>query len=373
MFWRNRTDLKQKRKFIINVLYYALIVFLAWLALKYLISPMAPFIIAFLVAAILQIPVRKITKNPRYKKWLSLLFCAVFYGLVYALIIWVMVKMLGGVEALIRRLPYLYNKNVVPFFNSLSDQIGQSMSKAEPSTVQTVEDTIQKIVDSLGSYVSSFSVKIVQILSGGITSVPGLIVKIVITTVATFFFAGDYDRILDFFKKFLKPQQIEMIRNAKNYVKNVLWIYLKSYTILFTMTFAELAIGLTILGIPWSGLVALGIAIFDILPVLGTGGILLPWAAVLFFMKNHGLALGILLLYLIILVVRNMAEPRIVGKQIGLHPLATLASMFLGYKLLGLLGLIGFPVSLAVIFSAKKERIFTRIREDWQGDDNEQE
>lgn len=334
---------------------------------------MAPFIIAYLVAAILQIPVRRIAKSERQKKWLSLIFCTVFYGLLYALCIWVIVKMLGGVETLIRRLPYLYNKNAVPFFNSFMDQIEQSMTNADPSTIQTVEDYIQKIVDGLGSYISSFSVKIVQILSGGITIVPGLIVKIVLTTVATFFFAGDYDRIQNFFKSLLKPHQIEMVRKAKSYIKNVLWIYLKSYTILFTMTFAELTIGLAILGIPWFGLIALGIAIFDILPVLGTGGILLPWAAVLFFMKNHGLALGILLLYLIILVVRNMAEPRIVGKQIGLHPLATLASMFLGYKLLGLLGLIAFPVSLAVIFSVKRENIFAGIHRNWNDkEDSEQ-
>ena len=73
---------------------------------------------------------------------------------------------------------------------------------------------------------------------------------------------------------------------------------------------------------------ALCIAVFDILPVLGTGGVLLPWAAILFIMKEHGLAVGILILYLVILVVRNMVEPRIVGKQIGLHPLATLVERF---------------------------------------------
>lgn len=357
--------MERKRKFIINVAYYALILIIAWLALKYLISPMSPFIVAFLVAAVLQIPVRKLAKNEKQKKWLSLLFCTIFYVLVYALILWVVVKAMGGIETLIRRLPYLYKKNVVPIFNSISDQIEVTMANSDPSTVQTVEDYFQQMVDGLGSSVSSFSVKIVQVLSGGITSIPGLIVKAVITTVASFFFSGDYDRIQSFFKGLMTPAQIEFVHKGKDYLKNVLWIYLRSYTLLFTMTFAELAIGLTILGIPWSGLVALGIAVFDILPVLGTGGILLPWAAILFFMRNHGLAFGILILYLIITVVRNMAEPRIVGKQIGLHPLATLAALFLGYKLLGLIGLIGFPVTLAVVFSAKRENIFSGFKKRW--------
>ena len=104
-----------------------------------------------------------------------------------------------------------------------------------------------------------------------------------------------------------------------------------------------------------------GSPVFDILPVLGTGGILLPWAAILLIMKNHGLAFGILLLYLVILVVRNMLEPRIVGKQIGLHPLATLAALFLGLKLLGLAGLIIFPVALTVVVNFTKEELKAKI------------
>ena len=151
------------------------------------------------------------------------------------------------------------------------------------------------------------------------------------------------------------------MRKAQSYVKNVLFIYLRSYSLLFLITFGELCLGLLIMGIPYPVLIGLGIAVFDILPVLGTGGILLPWAAILLIMKNHGLAFGILLLYLVILVVRNMLEPRIVGKQIGLHPLATLAALFLGLKLLGLAGLIIFPVALTVVVNFTKEELKAKI------------
>ena len=141
----------------------------------------------------------------------------------------------------------------------------------------------------------------------------------------------------------------------------MLFIYIRSYSLLFLITFGELCLGLFIFGIPYPVLIALGIAIFDILPVLGTGGILLPWAAVLLIMKEHGLAFGVVLLYLIILVVRNMLEPRIVGKQIGLHPLATLAALFLGLKLLGLVGLVAFPVALTVLVNFGKEELKERL------------
>ncbi len=115
----------------------------------------------------------------------------------------------------------------------------------------------------------------------------------------------------------------------------------------------ELLIGFSILKIPYAFILSIAIAVFDILPVLGTGGILIPWAIILVIMKNVPLAIGILLLYLFILIVRNMLEPKIVGKQIGLHPLATLAAMFLGLSLIGVVGMLIFPVALTVIFNLK--------------------
>ena len=281
--------------------------------------------------------------------------------MLFLLVTWAGLKLLDGLENLIRKVPYLYNTTVVPVFETISEYLEKSMDNVHPSVAHTIENSFNEMTSNLGSYVSSFSMKVVQILSGGISGIPGFVIKLVITVVATFFFAGDYDGILAFFKKFLSPKQETLVSRAKSYVTNVLFIYIRSYSLLFLITFGELCLGLFIFGIPYPVLIALGIAIFDILPVLGTGGILLPWAAVLLIMKEHGLAFGVVLLYLIILVVRNMLEPRIVGKQIGLHPLATLAALFLGLKLLGLVGLIAFPVALTVLVNFSKEELKEKL------------
>lgn len=118
----------------------------------------------------------------------------------------------------------------------------------------------------------------------------------------------------------------------------------------------ELAIGFLLLRIPYAMLLALLISIFDLMPILGTGGILLPWALVLVLMGNLPLAAGIAALYVIITAVRQTLEPKIVGAQIGLHPLATLIAMLLGLKLFGLVGLIAFPVTLAVVTAMSRTR-----------------
>ena len=133
----------------------------------------------------------------------------------------------------------------------------------------------------------------------------------------------DYDKIINFFIKCIPAGKEETVLSLVKYYKSTIMIYLKSYSLLFLLTYIELSIGFTILRIPYAPLIGLLIAIFDILPILGVGGILLPWAVILFVMKEIPLGVGMLILYLVIAFIRNTAEPKLVGKQIGLHPLAT--------------------------------------------------
>ena len=144
-------------------------------------------------------------------------------------------------------------------------------------------------------------------------------------------------------------QIIAAVGDMKRYGLNVLKVYLKSYSLLFLMTFAELTVGFMILKIPYAVVAALAIAVFDILPVLGTGGVLLPWAVIMLVLGDYPLAIGILILYIVITIIRNMIEPRIVGKQIGLHPLITLIAMFVGLQLFGLAGMILLPMTAVVL------------------------
>ena len=123
---------------------------------------------------------------------------------------------------------------------------------------------------------------------------------------------------------------------------------IKGYAILMLMTFLELLAGFLILRVKYALLLSLLIAVVDILPVLGTGTVLIPWGIAGLILKNTALGIGILVLYAVITVIRNFAEPKIIGKQIGINPLFTLLSMFIGIKLLGFAGVIIFPTALIV-------------------------
>ena len=116
-----------------------------------------------------------------------------------------------------------------------------------------------------------------------------------------------------------------------------------------SITFFELSLGLSLIGIKNAVLIAFCIAVFDILPVLGTGGIMIPWVILEAVQGNLALAVKLLAVYLIITVVRNIIEPKIVGSQLGLHPVVTLSSMFVGAQLFGVVGLFGFPILLSLL------------------------
>lgn len=199
--------------------------------------------------------------------------------------------------------------------------------------------------------VSALSMNVVSAVPALITKIPSAVVLLVVTVISTFFMASDYEKITTFIKRILPPKGVRFCRNIKVQGFHTVKIYVKSYSFLMILTFIELLIGLWILKIPYAGWIALVIAVFDILPILGTGGILLPWALIACFFGNYPMAAGILILYIVITVIRNMAEPKLVGKQMGIHPLATLIAMFAGMKLFGLIGLIGFPMMLSILIS----------------------
>ena len=121
------------------------------------------------------------------------------------------------------------------------------------------------------------------------------------------------------------------------------------------LTFAEIFIGLSILKVNYALLLAILIAVVDILPLIGTGTILIPWAIFSFITGNAGLGSGLLVLYGIVLIIRQLAEPKIVGSSIGLHPLATLAAVYLGIKFAGFIGIFIGPIVALCIKGLGKE------------------
>lgn len=179
-------------------------------------------------------------------------------------------------------------------------------------------------------------------------NIPGIIVAFIIGCLASFYMLFDYDRITGFFNKQLSENTKKIIYIFNH---NVMWSIFKmmfSYIILSIICFLEIAIGFLILGVKDAWFLAFLIAVLDVLPILGSGGILVPWSIIGFLTKNPVIGFGMLILWGVIVLVRQILEPKIVGSQIGLHPLITIMTLFIGLKTMGGLGLLMAPLYVIV-------------------------
>lgn len=342
--------MEKRRRFIINFFYFAIIVVIAVVLLKFALPLLAPFVTGFLIAYFLKGPIRFLSRKGRIPwKIAAVLLVLIFYVTVGTLVTLLGIRAFSYVSSLVGSLPSLYTTYANPLMTDIFERVEQAVTQMDPNLLGTMEYFGDQISQSLGQLVSRLSVGSMELVSGVASSLPMLFIRLLLMVISSFFIAMDYDKITGFCIQQLSGKAQEVFLQIKKYVVGTLFVCIRSYALIMFITFVELSVGLGIIGVQHFILVALGIAVFDILPVLGTGGIMIPWAVITAILGDYPMALKLIVVYLIITVVRNIIEPKIVGGQIGLHPVVTLASMFLGVQLLGAVGLFGFPIGLSLL------------------------
>jgi sporulation integral membrane protein YtvI len=180
----------------------------------------------------------------------------------------------------------------------------------------------------------------------------------VVTVVGSCYIAKDYDRFKYSINSVLSSRIKIAINETKVIINEKIVKLFWGYGKLLLITFGELLIGLFMLKVPNALLLSVIIALLDLLPVFGTGTILVPWAIFSIISGKYYLGVGLIILYVIILIVRNALEPRMIGRQIGLHPLIALICVFIGLKLFGIIGMILLPLSVMLIYNMFEKGIF---------------
>ncbi|MEA4873984.1 sporulation integral membrane protein YtvI [Anaerorhabdus sp.] len=343
-------SLEKKKNFIINAFYYTIITILVFMIIKYGLNLLAPFLVAFIIAYLLRKPTKWMAKKIKLPyRAVSLIMVILFYSTIGVLCAFIAIKIGTSLANLVTSLPNFYKTELSPLLINFFDMIENSFKTLDPSLIKTISDVFNNFVQSIGELFSSLSVGAISVVSNYASTLPGLFIKILMAIISTFFIAIDYDLIVSFCKRQLSEKASNLIIHIKNYIVGTLFVCIRSYALIMTITFIELSIGLSLIRVENAILVALLIAFFDILPVLGTGGIMIPWMILVAFQGNFALAIGLLVVYLAITVIRNILEPKIVGAQLGLHPIVTLLAMFVGTQLFGFLGLFGLPITLSLL------------------------
>lgn len=344
-----------KKKFVIEAAFYGIILLIVAVTYQYIIPILMPFIIGFCVASVVQVPLNRMRfKKLRYRRWMAILMCVLFYALVVGLLSLFGYGIVTEISNFIKALPDLYQDQLYPLFGQMGDKVEDILAPIDPSLAAWVVELGKTALQNVAQWATDISAAAVKLVASSAASVPGVIVQIIITVVSSFYMSVDYRKILAFIKAMIPQKQRTIVIQGMRYAEKAVLVYIKSYSCLFLVTFMELWLGFLLLKVPYAVALAFGIALFDLMPVLGTGGILLPWTVVMLVTGNFPMAIGIAVLYLVITAVRNTLEPRLVGNQIGLHPLATLIAMILGLRLMGLLGMILFPISLVAATNLRK-------------------
>ena len=342
--------IEKKKNFIIDVIFFALIFVTVYIAIKYLFGLLMPFIIGFLVAFLLK-PAINFTflKLHVHKKAAAVALILLFYGVAGFFLSWSGIRFLTELKDGIIKLPEIYSMNIKPAINEIFDNAKKVTAKLDPMMVQAIQNMAASLSQSVGSLISTFSSKVIGSISSLVSFVPGLFLSIILAVISSLFFAMDYSKITGYVTRLFPPQNRNLLFEIKAFATGIGLKYVKAYTTLMVVTFIELAVGLSLLSVDRAITIAALIAVIDILPVLGTGGVVVPWIIVELIKGNIPFAVGLVVLYLVIIIVRNILEPKLVGNQIGLHPLVMLMCMYVGLKIFGIIGIFVLPVAVVIL------------------------
>ena len=356
-------ELERRKVFLINLLYWAAMLGITFLVFKYLLGFIMPFLMALLFSSMLRPAWRFLVKKLRFlEKPAPIIVTLLFFGTLGFLFVFIAVRIVSAVNDLFGMMPGIYQDTIAPGLTSLMSGLEEFAGRFDISLLDTFNELGPSIIDSLGDAVSAVSSAVGAWATALVMGTPRFLVSFIVMIIATFFMAADYERMSAFIFGHLPEKARKITIDVKNSFVRVLGRYGRSYAIIMVVTFVEVTLGMLILGYGNPLLIGLIVAVFDIFPVLGTGMILGPWAIIEFIRGEYLQALGLIIVYLFVTVVRQIMEPRIVGNHVGLHPLVTIMAIFIGGSLFGVVGFFGLPITIAILKSLSDEGVITIFR-----------
>lgn len=332
------------QRFIVRAVYYLIWAGLAIVCLQWLLPALAPFVAGFALAFCLRPAVKWMQRRcGASRRVLSITVMALFYAVLGVALVLAALRCALWAQQALAALPAFYRTAIQPTLQAAQQALHRLAQQLSPSLAPMIQQAGQGLSSAAGQWVASFSGQAVSNLA---RVLPGFLLRATLCVVSSFFFAADYDRIAAFCVRRLPGRWQAAVKKLHRISGQTLARLARAYLLLMAITFAEVWAGLWLLRVPgaagWAALTAL----VDLLPILGSGSVLVPWAVIQLLAGRWTMGLGLLLLFGVLSTVRQILEPRLVGIQLGLHPLAALISMFAGLELFGFWGLVLCPLAL---------------------------
>lgn len=340
----------RKVKFLINIAFIAVCVVLAYFGLRYLPGLFMPFIFAFFIVLITNPLVnfceRKL-KIPRKIGGPIIVILAI--GLIVLLFYFVITVVLSEASDLVKDVSRLLNsmpekwEKVIASYESFLDRIGL------PAVLRDAFD-FNKLVSNMTKSLSE-TLDVQNIVSGIVSNASSFLFGFFIMVVATVLLSADYVRIRAFVMRQLSPRYQKTMLNVKVFMKTTVWGYIKTYAIIFAFYFVAMMALFLILKVDHAVLISFLIALVDLLPVLGLGIVFIPWSIISIIGGDVWFGIALIIAYVVLTFVRNLIEPKLIGKQVGIHPFVALLALYLGLELFGVIGVFVLPLSVILLKS----------------------
>ena len=314
-----------------------------------------PFILILLFTYILSYPVDYLEKK-KVPRWLgTILSLVTFLSILLEILTIVIIQLINGSkfllmfiteksEKIIMFIEEFYVKNILPWIDTAKETFS-TLNKEQKDDLQS---RALEVGEGLLKGVTTFLQKVIETIPAFIGVLPELFTGLIFVSLATFFLTKDRPMIQAKIKSKLTLGQIENVRKINLEAKKTIIGFIKAQLTLIGMTFVIVLIGLLVLQVKYAFLLAFIIGFVDLIPYLGTGFIFFPWIVISFFIGAKNLAIGLIILYVLVVIQRNIIEPKVLSSNIGLDPLSTLIAIYLGFAIFGFLGLIIGPVTLII-------------------------
>jgi sporulation integral membrane protein YtvI len=331
---------------ILFVIVYTIIFFVFFKTLGYTL----PFVLAFIFASILQKPTRFLASKLRIKNSIaSIITTLVFFSIIILLLTF-------GLTTLTTELIHLgknsqiYFANNPQFLTKYIDILKNYYDNLDPALITALQNNLSNSIARISNLTAALVGGFASVLLNFLASIPYIIMVVLFTFLSTYFFTKDLSSARDKMLNFLPSENTSKIRNIFHETKRMLGGYALSYSIIILMTFLETLAGFSFLRVNYAVILSLLSAVFDVLPILGVGSVYVPVALIYILSKNYYVGFGILILYALVSIIRQVVEPKIVSSSLGIHPVPILAALFIGLKANGIAGMF-FCVFLVVFYN----------------------
>lgn len=343
------TEKENKRfRFLINVLYIVAILGIAFFFLKYVFFWTLPFLIAFAISLIVDPLIRIFTEKLKWKRTIASTVVITIVLAVFVFLIGLLsTTLFKEIRSIIGNLGSYFDQ-VATFIQSIPTKYGHLFDGEFSGLINEAAEFLRNY-DYSNLLSGTLGSGILKYAGNFVTSLPSVLVFLIVTIVATYFTAASLPIIKAFILRQFSSKTKELIISVKFYFINTIVKYLKSYFVLMMITFAELSVAFLVFDFQPAITLAFVISLVDILPIFGVGTVLIPWSIIELILGNPIRALIIICIYLVITVVRQILEPKIIGDHVGLLPIVTLFCIYLGLQLFGVIGMFLVPISVIVI------------------------